>query len=263
MQRTTMEVMIKLIGRSQGPPGIIMMMPRVLHDGMTSVSHSEKEDRKGRIDLLAGDEKVELNDERLEGALSEEDEELAARAPERRRGVTKDDEGEDGENRDVRVVGVVDEFALPRQLEDHVSRHRDRRADDGVALDGRVPRVVGEAVLLDLDEGVRGEHANPNDPHVERLTETPFGGVPGRAEDVVDSLEGLVERSWDLEVGGGEGSGDDELGEDESGLLVVLVTDPEGDPDDAEPCEGGGESVLGRRGGRRKRDEQIVTSGEK
>jgi hypothetical protein len=206
---------------------------------------------------------VKLNDERLKRALSKEDEQLAARAPQRRSGIAKDDESEDGEDRDVRVVRVVDELALPRQLEDEVPRHGERRTDDSILLDGRVPRIVGESVLFDLDERVRSEHSNPNDPHVERLTEPPLVGVPGGSEDVVDGFEGLVERSGDLEVESGEDGRDDEFGEDEGGLVVVLVADPEGDPDDSEPCEEKLLSIRLHNGEERRRDKQIVTSGEK
>lgn len=67
--------MIKLRGRSQGPPGIIMMMPFVLED---QVSTSTTEKNEGE-DSLGSDEEVELDDERLERALPEEDEELGRR----------------------------------------------------------------------------------------------------------------------------------------------------------------------------------------
>ena len=238
---------MKLSGRIQAPPGIIMMMPRVLQDDERARVSSmlEERERGGREgeDALAGDEEVELDDERLERALAKVDEEPAARRPEPGRRVAQHDEGEDGHGAHVRVARVVHKLGLARELERKVAAHGERRDEDGEARPGRPARVVGEAVLLDLEERKRRRHADPDDPHVERLAEPPLAGVPVGPEHRVDDVERLVERAGDLEEARREGRGDDELDEEERRVAVELVAGPERDPDDAEPCEARGANV--------------------
>lgn len=211
---------------------------------------------------------MELNDKGLERALAEKDEEFGARRAEERRRVPQDAPREDGDHRDVRVVPVVDKLALARELKDKVGRHRDGRSDDGPPLPLRPAQVVRDPVLFDLDERVRGQHADPDDPHVERLPEPPLGRVPVGAKDRVDKVERRFERAGHLKVDGGETGSGDELEEEERRLVVVLVADPERDPDDAEPCKT--QTIVVSCGAQIRstwpkdnRHAQIVTSGEK
>lgn len=72
---------MKLSGLNQGPPGIIMMIPRVLRQ---IEGQYNSKDERAKDDLLSSDKEMELNDESFERTLTEKDEELAARTPQER-----------------------------------------------------------------------------------------------------------------------------------------------------------------------------------
>lgn len=206
-------------------------------DDKVDLSH-DRSARDEHEDALrvARDEHVELDQERLERALSDPDKESTRSRPQVRRRVAQDDNQHHRHDRDHRVIRVVDKLVLACPLEGEIGDVKQRGAQNDIALPHRPFRSFGQLVLLDLHVGKRDKGAGPNDPQIERNSEPPFASVPCRTKYGVREPERGLERTFDPDIRAKERRSDDHLGRHKFAILVVLVADVKRDPDDDEPC---------------------------
>ena len=204
---------------------------------------------------------MELEDECLKRALSNEHEDLGRSGPKETAGVSQYNEGEDWDSRDNRMVVVVHEFVGKRELEPEEPGKGHHGDSDRSVPDHHEPWFLWPSQLLDFDVGVRAKHTTVDDVKIQRHTERPLFGRPLNAEDSLEDYEYLLHDPSLLHESSDQDSRDDNFRQQECGFVVVLVSNEHGRKDDHVPPRDQGckvvEGVVGVHGVREDDREQI------